>query len=48
MYLVEGNDVMSYNVIDPTVNENGRSLTRLCKENDLLPINNLVDRGLVS
>ena len=43
--LVEGNDVMSYNVIDPTVNENGRSLTRLCKENDLLPVNNLCTPG---
>ena len=42
--LVETYTGLSYHVGDNTVNENGRSLTRICKENCLLPVNNLTSQ----
>ena len=39
--LVENSDNISYDIADPTCNQNGRSLIRICKQNNLLPVNNL-------
>ena len=42
--LVETNNGLSYHVVDNIVNENGRRLTRICKENCLLPVNHLTSQ----
>ena len=43
--LVRDNPELSYDVIDAGVNANGRVLTRICKENSLILVNNLCTPG---
>ena len=42
--IVEEQDDLQYVVVDDGVNENGKTLTRICQKNGLLPVNNLCTR----